>query len=399
MVAPASASAGVSCRRLRCAVEAHWETWRPYTLAYPGLVGLAGAAAGGSSTPSTLALAAAWACPTLCWLGGHYLGDYFDRELDALGKPQRPIPSGRLSPAAACTCGVLAVSAGGLLALVVSWPTVMGVLLALAGIIAYSRLLKGRGLWGNLARGALTALAVLFGAAVVAPLGELPSWHALPVSAAFLLHDAASNLVGTMRDVDGDRAGGYHTVSVQRGPLVATRTAAILFSAAMLMAAAAAACADHLMAYLVVLLCAVAVGMKAFCMLLGSSRRPLDAQRALDAHEVLVGERLMLAGAVLAGRWGLPMGLAAVLPLLAVSLVAQHRTRAAFEFPRQQPYTPPPGGVLDVGRRKRVMQRAVRLQLAVAPRSEEQVSPPLGLDRLSRQPGPSADAGRQGRTA
>lgn len=323
---------GASRGRLRGAARAHLETWRPYTLAYPGLVGLAGAAAGGSAAGAS-ALVAAWACPTLGWLGGHYLGDYFDRDLDAIGKPQRPIPSGRLSPGTARACGILAVLAAAVIAAVVSWPVVVAVVAALAGVVAYSRLLKGRGIWGNAVRGTLTALAVLFGAAVTVPLGTPPSWRAVPVAVVLLLHDTASNLVGTLRDVDGDRAGGYRTLPVQRGPAFATRVAALLYGTALLVAAAAVLpAAEHMVACLVLLLAAVGAGAVAFVPLLRSGAVP-TAPAALRAHEVLVGERLVLAGAVLAGGWGAVTGLAVLLPLLAVSLPAQRRMRRRHEFP------------------------------------------------------------------
>lgn len=330
---PARTSVGTAHTRIRRTLRAHLQTWRPYTLAYPGIVGLAGAAVGSGPATSVNALVAACACPTLGWLGGHYLGDYLDRDLDAISKAQRPIPSGRLPPGTARACGILSVLASGLIAFMVSWPVVVGVLLALAGVIAYSRLLKGRGIWGNAVRGMLTALAVLVGAALAAPLGEPPSWRAVPVAAAFLLHDMASNLVGAMRDVDGDRAGGYHTVPVQRGLVVAARTATSLYTMALLIAAGAAVfVADHVTAYLLLLLAAGGAGAKAFKPLLSSGTAPA-AQTALRAHETLVGERLVLAAAVLAGCWGPAAGLGVLLPVLSVSLVAQHRMRMAHEFP------------------------------------------------------------------
>src|SRR6185437_3897082 len=97
--------------------RAHLETWRPYTLWYVGLVGLAGAAlVAGPHHPWRLL--GAWAAPTLGWLGGHYLGDYFDRELDAGSKPHRPIPSGRLAARTALLCGAGCFAALAVLALI-----------------------------------------------------------------------------------------------------------------------------------------------------------------------------------------------------------------------------------------------------------------------------------------
>lgn len=311
-------------------MRAHLETWRPYTLSYPGLVGLAGAASG-TGDPTAAGVLAAWLCPTLAWLGGHYLGDYFDRDLDAIGKPQRPLPSGRLSAATARACGLGCVLAAAAVTAAVDWTAVVAVLLALAGVVAYSRLLKGRGLLGNAVRGLLTAMAVGYGAAVSVPLGEPPSWHVLPVALAFLLHDTASNIVGTLRDTEADRAGGYRTLPVAHGPVVAVRTSALLYAAALTVTALHLGTAAHTAAGAVLAACAAAAGAAAFVPLL-RDHAP-SARRSLRSHEVLVGERLTLAAAILASGWGPTPALALLLPLLAASLLTQTRMRAGHEFP------------------------------------------------------------------
>src|SRR5260221_14657240 len=78
--------------RRRSAWIAHLQTCRPYTLAYPGLVGLAGAALAVQTVPGRLA--AVWCAVTSGWLGGDYNGYFCDRVFDAISKSQRPIPSG-----------------------------------------------------------------------------------------------------------------------------------------------------------------------------------------------------------------------------------------------------------------------------------------------------------------
>ncbi|MGY4958352.1 UbiA family prenyltransferase [Streptomyces nigrescens] len=335
-----SPPAGAARSRLRHTLRAHVQTWRPYTLAYPGIVGLAGAAAGGGPATNAGLIAAAVAAPMASWLGGHYLGDYYDRDLDAISKAQRPIPSGRLSPRSARACGIVAVLAAGGITLVANWPVVVAVLVAGIGIVAYSRLLKRHGIWGNAVRGLLTALAVLYGAAVVAPLGEPPSWRIVPLAMVALLHDTATNLVGTLRDIDGDRAGGYRTLPVQHGPRYTARTATVLYIAALLLAAGAATVAARPEASLFLLLVAAGMGVKAFRPLLTSGAQ-LTGQAALRGHEVLVGERLVLAAAVLAGTWGPIPALTVLLPVLSVSLATQHRMRAKHELPS----TPKVGGI------------------------------------------------------
>ncbi|MFD7504258.1 UbiA family prenyltransferase [Streptomyces sp. NPDC059850] len=312
-------------------VWAHLQTWRLYTLSYPGLVGLAGAALADGSPPAAH-LWAAWAVPTLSWIAGHYLGDYFDRHLDAIGKPQRPIPSGRLSPRAAVASGVLCALAAAVITALAAWTALLLVAAGIAGIVAYSKVFKGRGLSGNAVRGALTALTVVFGAMTA---GGEPRWPAVLLAAlAFWCHDTASNLVGTLRDVDGDRSGGYHTLPVLRGVRYAARTAALLYAAAIVtaMVCVAFAAPAGRPAFAALLAVAAACGTAAFTPLLRGAA-PLTQVRALRAHEVLVAERLILAGAVLAGGWPLPQTLAVLIPLLTLSVLTQATLRAHHEIP------------------------------------------------------------------
>ncbi len=311
---------------------AHLQTWRPYTLSYPGLVGLAGAALADGS-PSAAHLWAAWAAPTLSWIAGHYLGDYFDRDLDATAKPQRPIPSGRLSPRAAVASGLLCALAAAVVTALAAWPALLLVAGGMAGIVAYSKVFKGRGLSGNAVRGALTALTVVFGAMTA---GAEPRWPAVLLAAlAFWAHDTASNLVGTLRDVEGDRSGGYHTLPVLRGVRYAARTAALLYAAAIVTAAACVPLTAPAgrTAFAALLLAATACGVTAFTPLLRAAAA-LTPVRALRAHEVLVAERLVLAGAVLSAGWGPTPALTLLLPLLALSVLTQARLRARHEFPQ-----------------------------------------------------------------
>src|SRR3954449_12231806 len=68
----------------------------PAVLSVPGDV-LLGAAASGQmrDVPRTAGLVAASSC---LYLAGMALNDYADREVDAIERPGRPIPSGRVAP-------------------------------------------------------------------------------------------------------------------------------------------------------------------------------------------------------------------------------------------------------------------------------------------------------------
>ncbi|MEO6504300.1 MAG: UbiA family prenyltransferase [Jatrophihabitantaceae bacterium] len=316
--------------RLRAGALAHLQTWRLYTFWYVGLLGLAGAglSPGEHDGPR---LFAAWAVPTLGWLGGHYLSDYFDRELDAIAKPHRPIPSGRLPARVALACGVLAMLCVAALAVLTGWRTSLIAVLAVAAVLAYGLRLKARGIAGNLVRGVLGALVLLYGAATVPPF----DWTVLlPFVAAFWLHDTCSNLVGTLRDVDGDRAGGYRTLPVTHGTATGVRTALGLYVLTLLAAAWGGVLTESTGRqgwYLAGLAGVAVLGLAAIAPLL-SRQHQLPARDALRAHELLVLERLCLAAAVIGlglGGWPAVLLLA---PALIVTWWSQRTLRTWYEF-------------------------------------------------------------------
>ena len=103
---------------------------------------------------------------TLFYVGGMYLNDAFDREIDARERPSRPIPAGAISPTAVFVagfamvgCGVVLMSLHGLA------PGLAGLALA-AAIVAYDAKHKGNPL-SPLVMGLCRAL-VYVGAALVA---------------------------------------------------------------------------------------------------------------------------------------------------------------------------------------------------------------------------------------
>jgi 4-hydroxybenzoate polyprenyltransferase/geranylgeranylglycerol-phosphate geranylgeranyltransferase len=313
----------------RRTVEAHVQTWRPYTLPYPGVVGLAGASVAGGA-PEPRHLVAAVLIPVLVWLGGHYLGDWMDRDLDAIDKPQRPIPSGRLSPRAAVISAVVCEVCAAVVAVAAGWRVLVLLVVGVVGIAAYSRLCKGRGISGNLVRGALTSLALLAGAVCV-PGGH--PWTAVPFAVVFLLHDAASNLVGAVRDVKGDEAGGYRSVPVRRGVAYGARLAQTLYGSALVAAVASVLVPlPDRTSYLILLVVATAIGAWVFGGLL-TQGDGITRESALRAHEVLVAERLVLACAVTAAGAGAPVAVAVLLPIVAFSVITQNAMRTGHEIP------------------------------------------------------------------
>ena len=316
--------------RARTTFFAHVEACRPDTLFYAGLVALSGAVLSRPDAPVHL-LFLAWLVPTLAWVASLYGGDYFDRELDALTKPHRPVPSGRIRATTARNTMVGLIAAGGAIAVLVNPATVLLAVLATVFGIAYARFLKGRGLWGNVVRGVPTALTLLWGAMAVQP---LPGVELLPLAVVFLVHDAGSNLLGALCDRDGDGRGGYETYPVRRGD-DATVRALTRFTAGWVVLAAVwpllfpGAVASLLVYYGLLLVAVVLAGVS----LLGVRRagRPIPRAVGLRAHEVVVVERLVLGTYLVAAAGRIGTAALVGLPSVALTVLARRLMRSRYE--------------------------------------------------------------------
>jgi len=157
--------------------------------------------------------------PLVC-ASSQAVNDWFDRHVDAINEPNRPIPSGRmpgmwglyiaitwtcLSLAVAATLGTWGFAAGAL-----------GLLLAWAYSAPPLRL-KLNGWWGNAACGlCYEGLAWVTGAAVMAG-GSMPDARSLLLAG---LYSASAHGIMTLNDfkaVEGDRVMGVRSLPVQLG--------------------------------------------------------------------------------------------------------------------------------------------------------------------------------------
>lgn len=320
--------------KLRTKALAHVEMMRPYTVFHSGMLGFAAALFLSQGAAEGWRVALAFLVPTLGWVAGLYGGDYFDRRLDAIAKPHRPIPSGRISARTAFSLMVFYIILGYAFALLLSSLAFLISLLTTVVGVAYSKVLKRHALLGNLDRGLLAAFTVLFAGAAVEALEF--GWPLVALVGLFFFHDSSSNLIGAIRDLEGDREAGYRTVPVVYGIPRAVAISGLLTAAWLAFAGPlffyhreqAAAAALFLVA-------ALMVGFVQLMLL--TNRARLTRQQALAAHKVIVVERLVLSGAV-AAIYG-PVWL--VLSLLAATVVAtqvaQALLRNRYEFDPSSP--------------------------------------------------------------
>lgn len=160
------------------------------------------------------------------------VNDWYDRHVDAINEPNRPIPSGRVPGRwglyIAILWSVLSLIVAGLIGPVVFWAAVFG----LAAAWAYSAppfRLKANGWWGNGAVGlCYEGLPWFTGAAAL--LGGVPRW---PILALALLYSAGAHGIMTLNDfkaIEGDLRMGVRSLPVQLGVAGAARVASAVMA-------------------------------------------------------------------------------------------------------------------------------------------------------------------------
>ncbi len=218
------------------------------------------------------------------------VNDWFDREVDAINEPGRPIPSGRIPG----RLGLFIAAAWTALSLVVA--TVLGrwgfaaAALGLALAWAYSApplRLKRNGWWGNAACAACyEGLPWFTGAAVMA--AARPEWRVIAVATLYSLGAHGIMTLNDFKSVEGDRATGIGSLPVRLGVDRAARLACLV------MAAAQAAVAALLLSWGLSVYAGVVVAL--LVAQLALMRRLLERPRALAPWYNGTGTTLYVAG-------------------------------------------------------------------------------------------------------
>jgi chlorophyll synthase len=162
------------------------------------------------------------------------VNDWFDRDVDAINEPQRPIPSGRMPGRWGLYIAVVWTAVSLAVALMLGRWGFAAAVVGLALAWAYSApplRLKRNGWWGNAACAlCYEGLAWVTGAAVMA-WGTAP--HARSVGLA-LLYSAGAHGIMTLNDfksIEGDRRMGIGSLPVRLGVQGAARTACLVMLA------------------------------------------------------------------------------------------------------------------------------------------------------------------------
>lgn len=322
-VTPSYSNSGTTSavqQRLRGRLAAHVEIWRLDLFSYTGLVSVSGALLASGDRP-LWRLAGTWLAPSLGWVAAMYGGDYFDRDLDTIAKPQRPVPSGRVRPREALAGMIVCVMLGTVISVLLNPLNFFVVVAALTLGVSYSKYFKAHGIWGNIVRGGVTAMAFIHGTLATSPALQL---RLIPIALIFWLHDSGSNVVGAICDQDGDRKGGYRTFPVRHGDTAALWLMLGFDLGWLALAASYPPTLGSRFAVGVYLVFLTAAGLMAIVsgLMLLRAGRPIPRLTSLRSHEVLVVERLVLTSGFVAAASNAWIAVALLIPSAGAWLVA-----------------------------------------------------------------------------
>ncbi|MCW4002002.1 MAG: geranylgeranylglycerol-phosphate geranylgeranyltransferase [Candidatus Bathyarchaeota archaeon] len=150
------------------------------------------------------------------------INDYYDRGIDAINEPNRPIPSGDVSPSEALLFAVVLSLTGFLAALMTNISCVVVATVALVIFVTYTTKGKRTGLPGNFLVGACVVIPFVYGGFVVQNL----KLYVILFSTIVFLSITSREVTKGIVDVEGDASEGIRTIAVLYGE----KNAAVLSS-------------------------------------------------------------------------------------------------------------------------------------------------------------------------
>jgi geranylgeranylglycerol-phosphate geranylgeranyltransferase len=212
------------------ALRAYWEILRPFNCMMASAAAIIGLAIAGGLV--TWAAALIFLTVFLITGAGNSINDYYDRDIDAINRPDRPIPSGRVSSKNAYYYSIALFAAGCLFAGLVNQ-----ICLAVAAfnsvlLFIYARNLKAMPLAGNICVAFLTGSTFLFGGAAAGSAGLLA--NRVPFLLSFLV-SMSREIAKDIEDMAGDLAGGARTLPILAGERTSAGLAAAFALAAVVL--------------------------------------------------------------------------------------------------------------------------------------------------------------------
>ena len=211
-------------------IHGYLQIVRPVNALVAGIAVLLGVlVAGGIMTPTIFLLVVAVFCITGA---GNAINDYYDRDIDAINRPERPIPSGAVSVRGAAVYSMLLFVFGIACAACVH-PFCFGIACFNSFLlVVYAARLKRVPLAGNVVVSYLAGSIFLFGGAATGLNGLLLN---LPLAGIVFLPMTAREILKDAEDIEGDIEGGARTLPMIIGVRTSCQAAAVLAAGAVIL--------------------------------------------------------------------------------------------------------------------------------------------------------------------
>ncbi|MEM3705812.1 MAG: geranylgeranylglycerol-phosphate geranylgeranyltransferase [Candidatus Bathyarchaeia archaeon] len=157
------------------------------------------------------------------------INDYYDREIDAVNEPNRPIPSGTVKPKEALIFASVLTIIGFASAYLTNYACLFTALLAWTIFTVYTTIGKRSGLPGNFLVSACVVIPFIYGS--LAFVGEIMPNVLIFVFMVFLSNTGREITKGIV-DVQGDEARGVKTLAVRHGARKAALAASLFYVSA-----------------------------------------------------------------------------------------------------------------------------------------------------------------------
>ncbi len=160
------------------------------------------------------------------------INDYYDRDIDAINEPKRPIPSGQIRPKEALALAVVLTVVGSIAAHLTNVFSLATAIIAYLVFVTYTTVGKRSGLPGNFLVSACVAIPFIYGS--IAIVGEISLNVLFFASMAFLSNTGREVTKGIV-DLQGDRTRNVKTLAVRFGERSAAFGAASFYVFAVLL--------------------------------------------------------------------------------------------------------------------------------------------------------------------
>jgi len=154
------------------------------------------------------------------------INDYWDREIDRINEPNRPIPSGLVSTSESLFLAVVLISVGLVAALLTNIPCLVIAILTLIVSVFYNTKGKQTGFPGNLLVSLCVSISLIYGGFIIG--GVLEPAALLFAMLAFLSCTGREVTKGIV-DVEGDKDRNIRTIAVSYGEKAGANVASFFY--------------------------------------------------------------------------------------------------------------------------------------------------------------------------